>query len=225
MNIGDKVKVVASNNIWSGYEGVIKEVIDDDNVLVEFELKADDKEGESISEYFANSELEVESKNESLNENVLRLNRKELSQWMDDNDANFWDRDIDENNCVRIYGINECLGVYNFNDNTLTLNEALDSNFEEIENEKEDFIADYVCYEDPDGEKTASWYFVDKIALAEGKSSEEVQEAAKEYGYKLYAIEAPAFYKVVVADKGCDAVQIAEDYADYLQGSASVKEI
>lgn len=161
----------------------------------------------------------------------IKLTEAELKQWCDDNDANYWTQEITEDNKVAIRGIHEVLGTYDFNTETLTLTEGYLEETpyveEYVEDEKEDkdFIKGYVTYEDLEGKEHPSWYFVNKIATAEGIDEGCVCQLAKDLGYKLFAVEAPGFGKVAVAAKGVKAEDVYNDYADYLQGRACVYEV
>ena len=90
-------------------------------------------------------------------------------------------------------------------------------------NNKGDLIKDYVTFEDIDGNKIPTWFFIDKIAAAEGLNASDLIAYASSHGYNLYVVEAePNFSRVVVADKKLNSEEIFNDYASYLQGNAKV---
>lgn len=100
--------------------------------------------------------------------------------------------------------------------------EELKQNLNEAK-EEIDIIEDYVFFEDIDGKKIPTWFFIDKIATAEGMGVDKVFDEATKHKYNLFMIEAePNFSKVVVAAKGLNEDDIFADYADYLQGNARV---
>lgn len=234
-NVNDKVTILNGSPLWFDKEGTVKEIDDDGNVKVQVMFETED-ETKPITNVFSEDDLELLSANESLNEGAnimeeIKLTEAELRQWMDDNDANYWDQEITDDNKVAIRGIHEVLGVYDFDKETLTLTEGYLKDTPYVEEydedeEDEDFIKDYVSYKDINGKNVPSWYFLDKIAVAEGVDESCVCQTAQKFGYKLFMIEAkPTFCKVVVAAKGIKNTDIYNDYADYLQGNACVYEV
>lgn len=234
-NINDKVTILNGSPLWFDKEGTVKEIDEDGNVKVQVTFDTED-EVKPITNIFSEDDLELLSKNESLNEGAnimeeIKLTESELRQWMDDNDANYWDQEITDDNKVAIRGIHEVLGTYDFDRGVLTLTEGYLKDTPYIEEyvedeEDEDFIKDYVNYKDIDGKNVPSWYFVNKIAVAEGIEESCVCEVANKLGYKLFMIEAkPTFCKLVVAAKGIKNTDIYDDYVDYLQGNACVYEV
>lgn len=105
------------------------------------------------------------------------------------------------------------------NDN---LNESLIK--EEKKEEKFDCIYPYVYIEDIDGEEVPSWNFAAKIATAEDVEKEIILDCAKDHKYKIFVIQAPNFQKEIVAAKEITLEDIMNDYAEFLQGNAVVKE-
>ena len=75
-----------------------------------------------------------------------------------------------------------------------------------------------------DEDKIPSWFFAKKIAEAENINQQTVLNVAKHYKYKIYRITAPLFDKLVIAADNCTEETIYNDYAEYLQGPAIIKE-
>lgn len=234
-NVNDKVTILAGNPLWFDKEGVVTDVDEEGNIKVQVKFESDE-DTKYITNVFSEDDLELFSKNESLNEggdimDQIKLTESELRCWCDDNDANFWTQEITEDNTVVIRGIHEVLGVYDFNTETLKLTEGYLRETPYVEEyvedeEDEDFIKDYVTYKDAEGKEVSSWYFAGKIAAAEGIDESCVFEAAQKLGYKLYCVKGGSnFEKLVVAAKGIKADDIYNDYADYIQGKACVIEV
>lgn len=101
---------------------------------------------------------------------------------------------------------------------TERLNESKETN-------KEDFIHNYVYLEDIDDNKVPSWMFVDKIAVAENISAEDIIEEAKANGYKLFELSQNNFKKILVAAPKCKADVIYSECSEYVLGFATVTEI
>ena len=79
----------------------------------------------------------------------------------------------------------------------------------------EDIIHRYVYLEDLDGKEIPSWNFASRIATAEDMEEGCVCMKAEELGYKVFGIEAPSFFRCVIAAKGVKAEDIEEEYADF----------
>ena len=103
----------------------------------------------------------------------------------------------------------------------LTESVSLDESKEKIE----DIIHRYIYLEDLDGKEIPAWNFASRIATAEDIDEGCVCMKAQELGYKVFGIQAPSFYRTVIAAKGIKAEDIEEEYADFLQGKACVYEI
>lgn len=100
-----------------------------------------------------------------------------------------------------------------------SLNESL--NYEKTD----DIIHKYVHLEDLDGKEIPNWNFAARIATAEDIEEGCVCELAHDLGYKVFAIEAPGFFRTVIAAKGIKAEDIEEEYTDFLQGRACIREL
>ncbi len=96
---------------------------------------------------------------------------------------------------------------------------------DEAKEKKEDIIHPYIYLEDLDGKEIPSWNFASRIATAEDIDEGCVCMKATELGYKAFGIEAPHFYRTIIAAKEIKAEDIEEEYADFLQGKACVYEI
>lgn len=97
---------------------------------------------------------------------------------------------------------------------------------ENLEDKKEeDYIRNYVYAETFNNEEVPSWFFVDKIANAENKTSKEIIKFAKEHKYKVYAIRSLNFNKKVIAAPKCTPQMVEDEYADYLLGESEVVEV
>ena len=125
-----------------------------------------------------------------------------------------------------------------FNEENLQMereNESLNEEKEELtesielteakDDKVEDIIHRYVYLEDLDGNEVLAWNFAARIATAEDMDEGCICMKAEELGYKLFAIEAPGFYRSIIAAKGVKAEDIQKEYADFLQGTATVFEI
>ena len=237
-NVGDKVTILNGSPLWFNKEGIVKEADEEGNVLVKIHFEDLDGEDKTITNLFSEEDLGISTEHESLigesTMNQLKLTEEELQQWMDDNDANYWDQEVTDDNKVEIRGIHEVLGTYDFNEGILTLNEGyLDAEADTFNTEvevskdksEEDFIKDYVTFEDIDGKKHPSWYFINKIATAENVEFDVVYTCAHKFKYKIFHICAgPTFSQAVVADKEITKQDIYDEYADYLQGPVTIYE-
>lgn len=234
-NIGDKVIIISDSPLWSEKTGIVKD-IGEEGITVSVKFMDSEDETKYILNTFPEEELSLVNIEEELKEDnnmkKIKLTEEELQQWCDDNDANYWTQDITPANTVEIHGINEVLGVYNFDEEMLTLNEAYlwdtpyVEEYDESIPEDEDFIKDYVLYENINGKKSPTWCFLDKIATAENVAEDIIYETAGKFGYKVFVISAkPNFEKTVVAAKGITEKDIYNDYADFLEGKAHVFEV
>ena len=107
-----------------------------------------------------------------------------------------------------------------------SLNEQKEHLEESLNYEKtDDIIHPYIYLKDLDDKEIPAWNFVGRIAAAEDLEEGCVCELAHNLGYKVFCIEAPGFDKCVIAAKGIKAEDIEEDYADFLQGRACVREL
>lgn len=111
------------------------------------------------------------------------------------------------------------------------LNESLNEDYVEVEvsNEEEpqDLFSKYVYNEDIDGNKIPSFIILDRVALAEGISKDELMQILHKVknNYKLYTVDAPNFSRVVLAAKEVEVEDIQEEFANYLLGKSVVTEI
>lgn len=103
--------------------------------------------------------------------------------------------------------------------------ESLNEDLEIKPTKKKDIIHRYVHLEDLDGKEVPNWNFASRIATAEDIEEGCVCELAHDLGYKVFAIEAPGFFRTVIAAKGIKAEDIEEEYADFLQGRACIREL
>ena len=104
--------------------------------------------------------------------------------------------------------------------------EPIRESLKKDDEEDEDFIYDYVYFTDEEDKEIPCWCFASKIAAAEGNLNiEYVIDAAIKHKYKVFYIDAPGFFKQVIAAKDLTVQDIEEDYADYLQGNAKVIEV
>ncbi len=88
-----------------------------------------------------------------------------------------------------------------------------------------DIIRKYIYLEDLDEKEIPAWNFAARIANAEDIEEGCVCKLAEDLGYKVFAIEAPNFYRCIIAAKEIKAEDIQEEYADFLQGKAVVYEV
>lgn len=102
------------------------------------------------------------------------------------------------------------------------LNESL---LNEAKEKPEDIIHKYIYLQDLDDKEIPAWNFAARIATAEDMEEGCVCELALDLGYKLFAIEAPAFFRNIIAAKEIKAEDIMEEYGDFLQGKAYIREI
>lgn len=285
----DKVKIAHTNDIWKDKKGIVisqsdDEMFDEDGLDITYVkvkvIFGDDENSKSIIQEFPRYCLELESKNENLNElytdsqmnlssetnfknyfinkkckfngfDYSKLFRKNLNTGKySDEDLEYinYYKELEKLDC-NIIGCALIDSFDSFNlprDNfdsaywniefengdilpaisgeNLTL---IDIKFESLNESKEDindYIKDYVYTETLD-DMVASWFFIDKIAVAENIRSDKVYKDAKKFGYKIYKISAPHFDKLVVAASKCSKNTILDDYADYLQGNVEVEEI
>lgn len=233
MEKGNKVEIVNTNDMWEGKHGTVLSQEDNEvTVRVNFET---DEGTQSVIEIFDEENLEMERENESLNEEltldkghydllpgfVCELLDKLIKEygekpWFKD----FW-KEYKEHVIVtdmhRIKMPNYFLKKYIEKDESL--NESL--NYEKVE----DFIHPYVYLKDFDDEEIPSWNFVLKIAAAENVEEGVILKCAEDNKYKLFAVEAPEFFKMIVAAKEVKLEDIQEQYADFLQGNAIIYEM
>ena len=114
----------------------------------------------------------------------------------------------------------------NFPSLAKVFNESLNESLIKEEKEKpEDIIRPYIYLEDLDEKEIPAWNFAARIACAEDIEEGCVCELAHELGYKIFVVEAPGVFRTVIAAKGIKAEDIQQEYADFLQGRAHVREI
>lgn len=89
----------------------------------------------------------------------------------------------------------------------------------------DDIIHPYVYLQDLDDKEISAWNFASRIATAEDIEEGCVCELAHDLGYKVFVIEAPGFFRTAIAAKGIKAEDIQEEFADFLQGRACVREL
>lgn len=109
--------------------------------------------------------------------------------------------------------------------NPSILKESLEGTLPESNDLNEDFIHDYVYFVDIDDKEIPSWYFVSKIATAEGIDDNAVINKALELKYKIYNIEGPNFGKLIILAPKTDLQEVYADYIDYIPGKVVVNEI
>lgn len=124
-----------------------------------------------------------------------------------------------------------------FNEENLKMereNESLNEQKEELtesiqlteaKEKKPDIIHKYIYLEDLDENEIPAWNFASRIATAENMDESCVCILAEELGYKIFAIEAPHFYRCVIGAKEVTTEDIEKEYSDFLQGKAFVYEI
>ena len=102
-------------------------------------------------------------------------------------------------------------------------NESLD---ESLNYEKpEDIIHPYVYLQDLDDKEIPAWNFASRIATAENVEEGFVLKCAEDNGYKIFSVEAPSFFRTIIAAKEVKLEDIQEEYADFLQGNAVIYEM
>lgn len=233
LNKNDKVKIISGGK---PFEGLIGTVIDFNKteVKVRLTLNKNQENQRIVTNIFNKSDVELITEESFLNENKkgdnnmkLVLTEQELKAWCSDNDAQLV-YDALNDDWVNVKGyLNEDLGAYNFTTNELYLNDSSDDLTPVEQNTEEDFIHDYVYDVNIDDEKDElpSWEFIGKIASAENLEDNIVWDKAVKLKYNIFEIAAPNFDKFVVAAKGVTKEDIYNDFADYLEGSATVTEV
>lgn len=192
----------------------------------------------------------IQIKGLDLNEG-LEIDEDTLKLWLSDNDANYWSQEINESNEVPLRGQhNNIIGTYNFTTNKLKLNEASKSSrklneelyetaFPSIKGEHceevipscevkdSDFLEDYLYKYDMNENdlKYPSWEFIGKIAAAENVTEKSVLDFAIENKYNVFCINAYNYEKLVVAANGITKEDIYNDYANFLEGNVTVKQV
>ena len=99
--------------------------------------------------------------------------------------------------------------------NLKILSEAFDNSKEVID----DYLHDYVADVD------SAWFFIDKIADAEGKSRKEILNDAKKLGYKIYSLTSGKHNKLIVAASEYSADEILNDCIDYYNDDVTIQEV
>lgn len=107
-----------------------------------------------------------------------------------------------------------------------SLNEQKEELDESLNYEKpEDIIHQYVYLQDLDDEEIPAWNFASRIATAENIEEGFVLKCAEDNGYKIFSVEAPSFFRTIIAAKEVKLEDIQEEYADFLQGNAVIYEM
>ena len=88
----------------------------------------------------------------------------------------------------------------------------------------EDIIKPYLISSDFDGEKE-SWYFANKIAVAENIEESEIISIAKKLNYPVYQIKTYNKKIRIIASKKITAEDIENEYARFLLGFKSIERI
>ena len=102
-------------------------------------------------------------------------------------------------------------------------NESLE---ESLNYEKtDDIIHQYVYLQDLDDKEIPAWNFSTRIATAENVEEGFVLKCAEDHNYKVFAVEAPSFFRTIIAAKEVKLEDIQEEYADFLQGNAVIYEM
>lgn len=100
-----------------------------------------------------------------------------------------------------------------------SLNESL--NYEKTD----DIIHQYVYLQDLDDKEIPAWNFASRIATAENVEEGFVLKCAEDHKYKIFSVEAPSFFRTIIAAKEIKLEDIQEEYADFLQGNAVIYEM
>lgn len=107
-----------------------------------------------------------------------------------------------------------------------SLNEQKEELEESLNYEKpEDIIHPYVYLKDLDDEEIPAWNFSARIATAENVEEGFVLKCAEDNKYKIFAVEAPGFFKTIIAAKEVKLEDVQEEYAEFLQGNAVIYEM
>ncbi len=107
-----------------------------------------------------------------------------------------------------------------------SLNEQKEELEEALNYEKtDDIIHQYVYLQDLDDKEIPAWNFASRIATAENVEEGFILKCAEDHKYKTFAVEAPSFFRTIIAAKEIKLEDIQEEYADFLQGNAVIYEI
>lgn len=110
-----------------------------------------------------------------------------------------------------------------------SLNESLEKDLAILSNNEDskDIINKYVYSEDIDGEKIPSYVVLNKIASAEGLTTDDLLQLIYNLKakYKLFRIDAPNYNRIFVCAPEIKIEDIKEDFADYLLGNSIITDI
>lgn len=187
--------------------------------------KIENDEGEIV---FRDSDIEYIEYYESLKHMNCVINRCALIDTYDDSrslednfKSAFWDLQFENNDILQAVS-GECISINDVN--WKDLNESLSKKINYDPKDCEDIIKPYLIASDLDSEYE-SWFFVNRIAVAENIPEYIVIEIAKKFKYKVFLINTELRQSFIVASKKITKEDIILEYAQYLPGFISVEDI
>ena len=222
MEKGNKVIIKNTDTIWDGKRAT---VIAEEDGQVEVRINFETEDGtKQVIEIFDEENLEMEREDESLNEETLRgedallfnINNKQGAYIDPTGKSTAKDKrnqNLDKDQVIK--DLHDFAGVKP----EKPIEESL--NYEKTD----DIIHPYVYLQDLDDKEIPAWNFASRIATAENVEEGFILKCAEDHKYKIFSVEAPSFFRTIIAAKEIKLEDIQEEYADFLQGNAVIYEI